>query len=51
MANQYRLAPLDWAREQQAKSWQLRTSTSLARLWQGKGKGKESPHLLKPVYD
>jgi predicted ATPase len=47
------LASLDWAREQQAKSWELRTSTSLARLWQGqgKGKGKEALDLLKPIYD
>src|SRR5271169_5152707 len=28
------LASLDWARRQQAKMWELRTSTSLARLWQ-----------------
>jgi hypothetical protein len=28
------LASLDWARQQQAKSWELRTSTSLADLWQ-----------------
>ena len=32
------LAPLDWAHEPHAKSWELRTSTSLARLWQGLGK-------------
>ena len=45
------LASLDVAREQQAKSWELRTSTSLARLWQSQGKGKEALNLLKPVYD
>ncbi|MGQ0578323.1 MAG: hypothetical protein ACT4PQ_05355, partial [Betaproteobacteria bacterium] len=44
------LASLDWAREQQAKSWELRTSTSLARLWQGQGKRREALDLLKPVY-
>nr|MDQ2999535.1 transcriptional regulator [Chloroflexota bacterium] len=44
-------ASLDWAREQQAKSWELRTSTSLARLWQSQGKRKEALDLLKPVYD
>ena len=27
-------ASLAWAREQQAKSWELRTSTRFARLWQ-----------------
>ena len=45
------LASLDVAREQQAKSWELRTSTSLARLWQSQGKRKEALDLLKPVYD
>ena len=45
------LASLDVAREQQAKSWELRTSTSLARLWQAQGKHKEALDLLKPVYD
>jgi predicted ATPase len=45
------LASLDWAREQQAKSWELRTSTSLARLWQSQGKNKEAHDLLAPVYD
>ena len=44
-------ASLDVAREQQAKSWELRTSTSLARLWQSQGKRKEALDLLKPVYD
>ena len=50
-AEKYYLASLDWAREQQAKSWELRTSTSLARLWQSQGKGKEALGLLKPVYN
>jgi predicted ATPase len=45
------LASLDWAREQQAKSWELRTSTSLARLWQGQGKRKEAHKLLAPIYN
>ncbi len=45
------LASLDVAREQQAKSWELRTSTSLARLWQLQGKGKEAYDLLAPVYN
>ena len=50
-AEQNYLASLDWAREQQAKSWELRTSTSLAKLWQGQGKRKEAHDLLAPVYD
>ena len=45
------LASLDVAREQQARSWELRTSTSLARLWQQQGKVKEAHDLLAPVYD
>ena len=45
------LASLDWAREQQAKSWELRTSTSLARLWQQQGKTTEAHNLLAPVYN
>jgi hypothetical protein len=45
------LASLDWAREQQAKSWELRTSTSLARLWQQQGKTTEAHDLLAPVYN
>jgi len=50
MTNQDRPASLDWAGEQQAKSWELRTSTSLARLWQQQGKRKEAHDLLAPVY-
>src|ERR1700730_17507604 len=44
------LASLDWARRQQSKSWELRTSTSLARLWQSQGKRQEAYELLAPVY-
>ena len=45
------LAALDWARQQQAKSWELRTSTSLAKLWQSQGKRREAYDLLAPVYN
>jgi predicted ATPase len=44
------LASLDWARRQQAKMWELRTSTSLARLWQSQGKRQDAYDLLAPVY-
>jgi len=44
------LASLDWAREQQAKSWELRTATSIARLWQAQGKRQEACDLLAPIY-
>jgi class 3 adenylate cyclase/tetratricopeptide (TPR) repeat protein len=45
------LASLDWARRQQAKSWELRTAMSLARLWQSQGKRQKAYELLAPVYD
>ena len=45
------IASLTWARRQQAKMWELRTSTSLARLWQSQGKRQEAYDLLAPVYD
>ena len=45
------LASLDVGREQQAKSWEIRTATSLAKLWQSQGKRKDALDLLKPVYN
>ena len=44
------LTSLDWARRQQARMWELRTSASLARLWQSQGKRLEAYQLLAPVY-
>ena len=44
------LASLAWARQQQAKSWELRTSISLAKLWQSQGKRNEAHDLFAPVY-
>jgi predicted ATPase len=41
---------LEIARSQQAKSFELRTATSLARLWQQQGKRQEAHALLAPVY-
>jgi predicted ATPase len=41
---------LDVARRQQAKSWELRAATSLARLWQQQGKRAEGRELLAPIY-
>jgi len=41
---------LDVARQQQAKSWELRAATSLAHLWQSQGKRQEAYALLAPVY-
>src|SRR5262249_41686099 len=41
---------LDVARRQEAKSLELRTTTSLSRLWQEQGKRHEARALLAPVY-
>jgi predicted ATPase len=38
------------ARRQQAKAWELRAATSLARLWQQQGKRTEAHALLAPIY-
>ena len=38
------------ARRQQAKSWELRAATSLARLWQRQGKRDDARALLAPLY-
>ena len=38
------------ARQQQAKSWELRAATSMARLWRDEGKRKEARELLAPFY-
>ena len=38
------------AREQGARSWELRAATTLARLWCEKGKRKEARELLAPIY-
>src|SRR5262249_19442302 len=38
------------ARQQQAKAWELRAATSLARLWRDQGKVREARELLAPVY-
>lgn len=41
---------LEIAREQEAKSWELRVATSLSRLWQRQGRQDEAKELLAPVY-
>jgi predicted ATPase len=39
------------AREQNAKLWELRPATSLARLWAEQRKCTEAHNLLAPIYD
>jgi predicted ATPase len=38
------------ARQQQAKSWELRAATSMARLWRDQGKRDRARELLARVY-
>jgi predicted ATPase len=38
------------ARAQQAKSWELRAATSMARLWREQGKRDQARQLLAPIY-
>jgi predicted ATPase len=46
----YRQA-IERARSQEAKSWELRAATSLARLWRDQGKRAEGRNLLGPIYN
>jgi predicted ATPase len=39
------------AREQQARLWELRTATSLARFWVEQGSREKARDLLTPAYD
>jgi predicted ATPase len=45
----FRLA-LDIAREQKAKSWELRAALSLSWLWQQQSKQQQARELLTPIY-
>jgi predicted ATPase len=49
-ATSYRRA-IEVARRQQAKSWELRATTSLARLLQRQGRQAEARHRLAEIYD
>ena len=41
---------IDVARRQNAKSWELRAATSLARLRRQQGRPQEAAALLAPIY-
>jgi len=41
---------LEWARRQGALAWELRSATSLARLWRRQGKTTQARKLLATVY-
>jgi len=49
-ADHFRQA-VDWARRQGALSWELRATTSLAKIWHNQGRSKEARELLSAVYD
>jgi predicted ATPase len=41
---------LSVARRQEAKTWELRAATSMARLWCDQGKPRQARELLGPIY-
>jgi adenylate cyclase len=41
---------LEVSRHQQARSWELRAATSLARLWQQLGRTADARALLEDIY-
>jgi predicted ATPase/DNA-binding winged helix-turn-helix (wHTH) protein len=51
VAEDHFLEALDLARQQGALSWELRSATSLARLWRDQGRHEAARALLAPVYD
>ncbi len=44
------LKAIEIAQRQQAKSWELRATISLARLWQQQGKAAEAHRMLSEIY-
>jgi predicted ATPase len=45
------LKAIEVARGQDAKSWELRATIDLARLWQQQGQGEEAKQALALVYE
>jgi predicted ATPase/DNA-binding winged helix-turn-helix (wHTH) protein len=41
---------LELARQQSARSWELRTALSIARLWMAQGQRRHAKQLLEPIY-
>ena len=50
-AEQHFRRAFDLARRQDALFWELRTATSLARLWRDQYRPAEARDVLQPVYD
>ena len=44
-------ASIEWARHQQARSWELRSSTTLAQLLLDRGQRDAAREVLAPIYD
>jgi predicted ATPase len=49
-AQAYFKRALEVARQQQAKSWELRAAMGMARLWRDQGRPRQARELLAPVY-
>jgi len=49
-AEEYFLKAVEIAQKQQTKSWELRATVSLARLWQRQGRQAEAHNLLSEIY-
>jgi predicted ATPase len=49
-AEDYHRQALDWARRQDALSWELRAAMSLAQLWEQHGRTDKADELLASVY-
>jgi predicted ATPase len=45
------LQSLEYARQQSAKSWELRTALTLARVRAGQGKREQARQILEPLYE
>jgi len=41
---------IEWARRQEALSWELRAATSVARLWHQQARTEPAHEILAPVY-
>jgi predicted ATPase len=48
-AQNYFESAISTARQQQAKSWELRASISLTRLWRDEGKREQARNVLAPI--
>jgi predicted ATPase len=49
-AQDYFESAISTARQQQAKSWELRASLSLTRLWRDEGKREKARDVLTPIF-